>query len=63
MIIKLVGMSDTANIYGVYNEDEKRIATIEQKLIGPYAGNHLTLFNTRYTRHEIMKAYRNYLNR
>lgn len=63
MNIKLVGMSDTANIYGVYSEDGKRIATIEQKLIGPYAGNHLRRLNTRYTRHEIMKAFRNHLNR
>ena len=62
MNINLVGMSDTANIYGVYNEDGKRIATIEQKLIGPYAGNHLRRLNTRYTRHEIMKAFRNHLN-
>jgi hypothetical protein len=62
MQIKLVGMSNTANIYGVFDETGKRIATIESKLIGPNAGNHLTRFNTKYTRSQIFKAFRIYLS-
>ena len=58
MIIKLSGMSDTANIYGIYDEAGKRHATIECILIGPHAGNYITRFTKKYTRREIWKAYK-----
>ena len=58
MIIKRVGMSDTANIYGVFDEDGKRHAIIESILVGPHAGNYITRFTRKYTRREIWKAYK-----
>lgn len=56
-MVKIVGQTHTANIYGVY-ENNKRIGTVEIKLIGPDAGLHAYTISGRHTKNDIKRIYR-----
>lgn len=59
MTVKLVNMTNTANIYGVY-ENDNRIGTIEIKLVGPYCGTYARTCSGRYTNRDIKKFFNAY---
>lgn len=56
-MIKMIGQTHTANIYGVY-ENDKMIGSIEIKLTGPDAGLHAYTISGRHTKNDIKKIYR-----
>ena len=57
MIVRLVNQTHTANIYGVFENDE-RIGTVQVVLIGPNCGARAFTYKGKYNKRDIMRFYR-----
>lgn len=61
MTIKLVNMTDYSNIYAVYDENGKRIGSIQHTLAGRFAGIYFDNYSARHTKWDIRRAWKQYI--
>jgi hypothetical protein len=57
MKVKLLNMTNTANIYGVIDEAGKTIGTVEIKLVGPDCGTYAHSWSGKYNKRDIRKIF------
>ena len=60
MYIKLINCTNTANIYGLYNDENRIIGTCEMVLAGREAGKSFYASWSHHTNREIKKLFRKY---
>lgn len=57
MKIELINQTNSANIYGVYENNLKPVGTVEIKLIGPDCGTHAYSLTGKYSKKDILRFY------
>jgi hypothetical protein len=57
MKVKLLNMTNTANIYGVIDEAGKTIGTVEIILVGPHCGTYANSWSGKYSKRDIRKIF------